>query len=246
MRTHHHQLIAVLALLACGRPPPPEPLLVEMKPEPTLDRSGLTGLAVVPGTRERLWLKNGVGVLDATGKVVMPDPRWYDDLVALDAERVALITINDGFVFELATHRLLNRFCYLPDSAPLGTNQQSNVVGWDPVEQRLYVQPQTFDNGTRVGAAQVGVFAADQATPLEWQVVGEPEMQAGGIAVESRQRIWLGWRSTLYLYDAAAKKVVKAFSLQARNVSALALDGDQLLVLDQGGELSSLPLATLR
>ena len=249
MRTHHHQLIAVLALLGCGRPTQP-PVPVEVKPETQtgLKRDGLTGLAVVPGTHDRLWLKRGEGVLNNDGKVVFADPNPYDDLVALDADRIALIMRNDGYVYQLSTHKLLNRFCYLPDSFPPEDWQQSFVVGWDVAGQRLYVQPQTFNQNGPVGGAQVGVFAADQATPLEWQTLSaaEAEMQAGGIAVESRERIWLGWKSQLYLYDATARAVKKTLALEVNDISALAIDGDTLLVLDSSSALSSVPLVTLR
>jgi hypothetical protein len=239
----------VLLLVACGRPlPAPQP--VEMTPEPESQLQGITGLTVVPGTHQRLWLKDGVGVLGSDGQVVFKDPGAYDDVVALDANRIALIERNDGYVYEVSTHRLLNRFCYLPpqmNQTNPGTSQVSRVVGWGAVEQRLYVQALTFDaNGQRVGGAQLGVFAADEATPLEWQDVGEPDMQAGGIAVESRDRIWLGWGSVLYLYDANAKAVQKRFSVQVSGISALAIDGDALLVLDGAGAVSSVALAGLK
>jgi len=253
-QNEHASFVYLIAavLCACGKPAP-TPTPVEMTPEPTatMRLDGLTGVSVVPGTHQRLWLKNGVGVVDSDGKTVFSDGTSYDDMVALDADRIALITRNDGYVYQLSTHRLLNRFCYLPPDMQqtMPDNwQQSFVVGWDATESRIYVQPQTFDGaGRRVSTAQVGVFAADVATPLEWQEVGEPDMQAGGIAVQSRDRIWLGWHSTLYLYDATAHAVQKRFSLEVGEISALALDGDQLLVLDgQRAALSSVALNTLK
>src|SRR5262245_10299937 len=128
MRTHHHQLVAVVLLcLACGRPTP-QPQPVEVKPEPQapeMSYQGLSGLTVVPGTHERLWLEPRTGVGDGKGKTVFADPTVYNDVVALDDQRIALIMQNDGFVYELATHKLLSRFCYLPDSLPMGTVQTS-------------------------------------------------------------------------------------------------------------------------
>jgi hypothetical protein len=248
MRTSHHQLIAVLLLVACGRPEQPA---TEVRPEPELRYDGLTGLTVVPGSGQRWWLKSGMGVVDSDAKVVFYDPQPYDDLVALDADRIALIRRNDGFVYRVSTHQLLNRFCYLPgevEELVPGGYQESFVVGYDAAEDRIYVQPQTFDErGTRVLGAQVGIFRTDLATPLEWQDVGLPDLQAGGIAVESRERIWLGWGSSLYRYDAKARSLGKPVQLEVGEISALAIEGDRLLVLDGSqGKLASLPLASLK
>ncbi|MBK7863482.1 MAG: hypothetical protein IPJ65_33750 [Archangiaceae bacterium] len=235
-----------MLLTACGVP---APVHVPMQPEegrPALEQ--LLGVTVVPETQQRLWLKQDYGVVDAQGQGVLHDVGFYDDLVSLDAERIAFIRENDGFVFRIADHQLLNRFCYLPGGPALqpDLSQRSYVVGFDRAAQQLYVQPQTFKAGVRTGRALLGVFAVDRADPLEWQVLPDPEMQAGGIAVESRERIWLAWKSTLYLYDANAQRVSKTFSLDVgSDITGLALDGDKLLVLD-AEKLWSVPLAAMR
>ena len=52
------------------------------------------------------------------------------------------------------------------------------------------------------------VHARLEAQPTGVEVL-EPDQR---IDVQARDRIWLGWHSTLYLYDAKARAVQKRFS----------------------------------
>lgn len=179
----------------------------------------------------------------------------FEDLAIIDSKRIALIAQNEGIVVDRATGRLLSRFCYLPGGGPWNDPiefQLSRSLGYDPQEDRLYVQPQTFPGGgTTASSAQLGLFDPNRDQPLEWQDFDQPSFNAGGMAVDTRARTYLGMGRRLYRYDAVAGTFGGWWELAGKveSIDGLALDRQNrtLLVLDAtAGELVELKLNGLQ
>jgi hypothetical protein len=257
-------LVAVFA--ACeGRPDPVPPVPVKPTPadlvvgrtsldEATHHQAGsFTGLAVdASGERLALDATHGIyRVTDGSLRLSFESRTFasrfptgvvplFEDMAVIDANRVVLIAKNDGYVFEVGSEKLLNRFCYLPgdiqDQYP-DAWQLSRSVGYDPADQKIYAQPQTFSSAGTVIRSELGQFSPELSNPLEWQRLGDTAYNAGGMAVASRSVIYLGQGAILNLYDASTQRFVKSWNLAERGIASidgLALDNanHSLLVLD--------------
>jgi hypothetical protein len=150
---------------------------------------------------------------------------------------------------------LRSRFCYLPAGqeppAPgPSVSQRSRSVAFDPDEQRIYVQPQTFSDDGKLLDSKLGVFSEGRSTALEWHPL-EDGRNAGGMAVEARTSVLLGQGAILSRYDAQARAFGMRRDLSEHGIAViegLALDRSKktLLVLDGArGEIVELRLSAL-
>jgi hypothetical protein len=162
------------------------------------------------------------------------------DVAILDENRIALVAQNEGSVVSRQTGELLNRFCYLPGSLQRedpSAWQLSRALAFDPAENRLYVQPQTFTGfGGEVTTSQLGLFDPSISEPLEWQTFSDRSFAAGGMTVVSRQGTYLGMGSRLYRYNAVERRFDKWWDLFSlvTSIEGLAWDrtANTLVVLD--------------
>ncbi len=223
-----------------------------------------SGVSIDSDGQRYIWAPGqGVVQLKRTGaEVVLPisslGERMYnsfEDLVIIDSKRLALIAQNEGIVVERSSGRVLSRFCYLPGGGPLNDPieyQLSRSLGYDPEEDRLYVQPQTFPGGgTTANSSQLGLFDPTKDQPLEWQDFEQSTFNAGGMAIDTRARTYLGMDRRLYLYDAVEGTFGAWWELggKVQSIDGLALDRQKrtLLVLDaRAGELVELKINGLQ
>lgn len=223
-----------------------------------------TGVSIDAEGERYLWVPGqGVVHLERGGpELILPAAMLgsrqrtsFEDLAVLDARRIALIAQDEGIVVDRHSGLELSRFCYLPDDVqwqdPIAW-QLSRALGYDPQEDRLYVQPQTFPGGgTTASTSQVGLFDPKQDEPLEWQDLAQPTFSAGGLAVQTRERTYLGMGTRLYLYDARAGTFGGWWDLfgTVTSIDGLAFDrlNRTLVVLDaQARELVELKLDSLQ
>ena len=251
-------LLGVFA--ACARPPEPAPIpttLGQRAAPSVVSRTTVggeaSGVTVDANGKRFVWVRGaGLHELTANGLVLalsatslgtapLPD---IEDAVIVDANRLAVIAKNEGYVVGLTTGQIYNRFCYLP-GGPLPSPspspgpvrwQLSRSLGYDAKEDRLYVQPQSFTGERTLTDSELGVFDPSLPDPLEWQPLNDPTFAAGGMAVGSRERIFFGMGTRLYQYDATARRYDAWWDLDGvvSSIEGLALDrvSGTLLVLD--------------
>ncbi len=178
-------------------------------------------------------------VLTLSASTLGLNPPDFEDVAIIDSNRVALIARNEGAVVGLSNGQLLNRFCYLPEDVQQqdpSAWQISRALAYDAKENRLYVQPQTFTGFGSLTGSQLGMFDPAISTPLEWQPFGESTFTAGGMAVASRERTYLGVGNRLYVYNATTRGFDDWFELSGlvTSIEGLALDrqAGTILVLD--------------
>lgn len=245
----------LIVFAACGRAPAPDPTAepVAPRPEPVvLSRTALgrdaTGVTIDAAGNRFVWVRGaglhqvkpeGLTLTLAASSLGMIDTPDFEDVALIDANRVALIARNEGFVIGLTNGQQLGRFCYLPEDvqqADPSAWQVSRALAYDAAEDRLYVQPQTFTGFGTLTGSQMGMFDPEFPTPLEWQAFGENNFSAGGMAVSSRQRTYLGMGTRLHQYDANARRFDTWWDLfgTVRGIDGLALDrqAGTLIVLD--------------
>ena len=206
-----------------------------------------SGVTVDANGRRFVWVRGaGLHELTANGLVLslsvtslaIAPPPEIEDVVIVDANRLALIAKNEGYVVGLTTGQAYNRFCYLP-GGPLPNAdrwQLSRSLGYDAKEDRLYVQPQTFSGEATLTDSQLGLFDPSLPDPLEWQTLSDRTFTAGGMAIGSRERVYLGTGTQLYQYNATARRYVAWWDLNGivTSIEGLAIDRVKgtLLVLD--------------
>lgn len=245
------------AMTSCTRAPVPGPDVSQLpvRAEPTvISRTQLglqaSGVTIDADGRRFIWVR-GAGLHEVTadgtrlvldvnrlGAAPMPD---FEDVAIIDANRIALVAKNDGFVFDRTTAVMQNNFCYLPgftQEQDPSAYQLSRSLAYDAQENRLYVQPQTFTGFDQLTGSQIGLFEPTRSEPLEWQTIADNNFIAGGMAIVSRQRTFFGAGTRLFQYDAAAGRFDGWWDLRSliSNIEGLAIDrkNGTLLVLDSG------------
>ncbi len=184
----------------------------------------------------------------------------FTDVVAYGEDRFLITAENDGFLLDLWAGSMRSHFCYFPpvrgdsgdvvvDSAPLLSISQILASSGIPVKQRtesvavnvssgqIFVQPQTLrldlpspDRG--VAGSELFVFAPGGGQPLQVTELRDPAFSAGGM-VAVNDRLLVGFQDGLYELSFGSAEAVRILALDAGVVvTGMALDGDQLLVLD--------------
>ena len=254
-------LVCVALFASCARPqvaePAPLPLAAIALPS-VISRTPLgrdaTGVSIDAQGQRFVWIR-GVGLHQVTSEglvLTLPltllginPPPDFEDVAIIDANRVALIAKNEGFVVGRTTGQQLSRFCYLPPEMQQNDPsawQVSHALAYDAQEDRLYVQPQTFTGYGTLTGSQLGLFDPALPTPLEWQSFGERTFSAGGMAVTSRQHTWLGSGTRLYQYDATARTFANWWDLEGlvSRIEGLAYDRQAGTVVVLDGEAREL------
>jgi hypothetical protein len=212
-----------------------------------------TGVAIEPDTRRRVVLtREGVVYELGTGAILWratlaEDPFGFTDLIALGEGRLALTSVGDGFLVELATGSMAQHFCYEPGwMEPQGENpvQVSFAVARDPIAGRIYAQPRTFQQGGFGEITESFVAAYDEAigSDLAWWSMPDLGFGATGMIVlpgasADAPRLVLASGSTLHRFDVASAALTPASDLAAlgiTDIAGLAFDdvAGTVLVLD--------------
>lgn len=215
------------------------------------DASGVT----IDAQGERFVWVRGVGLHQvkpeglvltlAVASLAMNPAPDFEDVAIIDANRLALIAKNEGFVVGRASGQRLGNFCYLPgdvQQADPSAWQLSRALAYDAREDRLYVQPQTFTGYGTLTGSELGLFDPALPNPLEWQAFGERTFSAGGMAVASRARTFLGAGTRLYQYDATAHAFTNRWDLEGlvASIEGLAFDRQAGTVVVLDGEAREL------
>lgn len=250
MKTLH--AVFAVSLIASGCAGQSEPLVaVERAQQQVLDFDA-TGITVDENGRRLLWAsQRGLVTLAPPHELVMPTVSAFviEDVAAIPGNRVGVIGRGEGRVLDLADGRVVSRFCYVPDSFggfgqptpqnPVPTRSQlSRSIAFGPDEGRIYVQPQTFENGRPIDT-QLGQFEIGNDQPLEWQGMEQLDGIAGGMIVTRQNRVLIGLGVRIYEYDSRTKAWGRSMDLTGRLVSieGLAIDRttNTMLVLDGPG-----------
>lgn len=169
--------LALVLLAACTSFATPADLRVVQEVE--LAGRTLVGVAVAPDTGSLYVLDalEGVFRLDADGLVQVAGPqtleregadlRPFTDLVALGDDQFAVTVRNDGLLLDATEQTTKQHFCYLPGSdlemfdtgmkAQPVVSQLTHAIAWDPVDDVLFAQPQTFLDAS-LESAQIGTY----------------------------------------------------------------------------------------
>lgn len=206
-----------------------------------------TGVTVEPGTGRRLILFNHGVIRDQDGNDVwegaLLNDFGYTDLVAIREGQIALTTLSDGYLLDLASGALTPHFCYEPGwMEPEGQDpvQLSNAVTFDPLGGRIYAQPRTIENGGWGAANASFVAAYDQqgGEDITWWEL-ETAFTANAMTIresaETGPEMLLASGSMIHVFDSVAGELSAALDLSELGVTwieGIAIDGDALLVID--------------
>lgn len=253
--------LAVLASLAAGCTSPPTE-----EPSGRLDlRAAMgerdvqpVGVAVDPtGARYVFDETAGLYQVTATGATMilpmaaMPDPGVelrppFTDLVAVGPERFAITALGDGFLLDVGLRTMQQHFCYVPDELPVEQDQRTDAVTYDPDTRLLHAQPRTFDAEGVLIASQVASYDAVSGVDVAWYDVPR-ELAAGGMAMVPGVGLVVGAGSELLAFaDSGLTPLDDLARFGVASISGLAVDGTQLLVLDDRTDaLVTIDLAAL-
>ncbi|MDQ3038067.1 MAG: hypothetical protein M3Y87_37085 [Myxococcota bacterium] len=210
--------------------------------------SPASGVAVEPVTGRRLLLERDGVVRDLeTGDVlwraVAPqEPFGFTDVVALGDGQLALTSVSNGFLVELASGSMAMHFCYEPGWFEQMQNdpiQVSLSLARDAAGGRLYAQPRTIEEGGRGAVTGSFVAAYDEAggADVAWWQLPDASLVAGGMIVIEQGALLLGIGSTLHRFDTASAEltpVIDLAELGIESIDGLARDEEAgtILVLD--------------
>lgn len=262
--------LVVVAMVGCSAAVTPDtpvitPVRVIEEPAPVAEPSLVvaeipftttelpTGVAVEPGTGRRMLLTREGTVLDlGTGAVlwraVAPqEPFGFTDLVALGEGRLAVTSVSNGFLVELATGSMSMHFCYEPgwfEEMPNDPVQVSQGLARDPLGGLLYAQPRTIENGGfgAVTGSFVAAYDEEGGADLAWWQLPDPSFVATGmIALPSESRavpdLLLAVGTELHRFDPETAELRRALDLSELgigDIAGLALDeaAGTVLVVD--------------
>ena len=261
-----------LALAACGgssggRTPAPTLPVEVINLEAALGSSNIdpVGVTVSPTTGEVFLLDANLGLYSVTESgifrlvagaatlYVAAPISGYTDVASLGGGKFALTAMNDGYLLDLATNSIQQHFCYVPGFLFSPTNipdQLTLSVAFDPITERILVQPLTLDAGTLNSInSEVGTFPLSGGVGRDWHPLLDPEFLAGAIAVDSTGMLWLGRGAELYRYDLTTDTMTfdqRLDGYPVTEIAGLAFDRDRLLVVDAPSRsLLRIPLAQL-
>ncbi|MFT3711656.1 MAG: hypothetical protein QM817_28800 [Archangium sp.] len=225
-------LLGVLILASACQPE------VRVVKKQTLD-SETTGISIDESGRRLIWQAAGLQELLPSGgesMILLRDQlpmalRTVEDAVAVSGGRLAFVMRDEGYIVDLNTGGRVSRFCYVPEWDPQQQpvtrpviSQLSKSLAWSEDEGRLYVQPQTFEDGVLTGA-QLGEFEPGFPQPREWHEL-QTNFLAGGMAAVGDQKVYLGVNQTLHLYDGKQNATVRSWDLSpwVDDITGLAFD----------------------
>jgi hypothetical protein len=182
------------------------------------------------------------------------------DVVAYGEDRFLITAENDGFLLDLWAGSMRSHFCYFPERGgevagvepPSISVSQVLASSGIPVKQRtesvtvnlnsgqIFAQPQTFrldvlSSESSLAGSELFVFAPAGGQPMQVTELSDPGFVAGGMAA-IRDRLVVGFRDGLYELSFGGEVAAPILTLDAGVVvTGMALDGEQLLLLDGPG-----------
>ncbi|MEQ9502214.1 MAG: hypothetical protein RIT81_35415 [Deltaproteobacteria bacterium] len=177
---------------------------------------------------------------------LIADDAWpqsdITDVAALGGGKFALTALNDGFLYDTNTDTFSRYFCYVPgfiedEFAPTPIVQLTRSVTYDAQRNKLFAQPQTFQNSADAAPeiSQVGQFDIEGGEGYGWIDLDDPAFSAGGIAIDGEGRMLLGEGDRLYRLDLETERFDRVTDLSGHGIGAiggLAVDGDHALIVD--------------
>ncbi len=263
--SRHFGLLAFAALvLAACTDPAPAPVARHIDLHAAVGRADLQPIGVAvdtTGTRFFFDEAHGLYRLGADDRATlilpladMPDPGMvvrppYTDLVAVGTNRFAITAIGDGYLLDVAARTMQQYFCYLPDGLPPDYDQRTDAITYDPVGDRIYAQPRTFDGAGELMASQLASYLPATGVDLDWQdlpldtvaggLVKLPDTAGVVLGIGARLQQWEG-RGLVDLADLSAHGItdITGLALDAKAGTLLVVDGPSDAILE-------LPLADL-
>jgi hypothetical protein len=259
---------SLVLFAACGSETPPEEPLARIDLRAATGRSDVAPVGVTidatTGTRYLFDETDGLYRINADRSVTMVMPMAdlpvsafpvrppYTDIVALGPDRFALTAIGDGFMLDLTAQTLELYFCYVPGDLPEVLDQRTDALTYDPVADRLYAQPRTFDAGGNLQWAQVASFERDTGVDLFWYDVPDDVVTTGMTIIPGRAgELLLGQDDQLSRFDITTSQLTELDDLSRfgiDSIQGLAIDpvARTLLVVDnQTDEVVEIELARL-
>jgi hypothetical protein len=138
--------------------------------------------------------------MDQLPAPIVPIQPPFTDIVAISPDVFALTAIGDGFLLDTTAMTMTQHFCYVPDGTPPELTQRTDAIGYDPVLDRIYAEPRTFDPAGNLLSSQLAGYLRDTGGLDLWKVI-ETETAAGGMAVIPGIGLVLGQGSRLTHYD---------------------------------------------
>lgn len=231
--------------------PPSEPLArVDLRPAFAADNVDAIGVALASdGTRFVFEETRGLFRLDAGGAVevvpmsAMPDPGPeaplllpVTDIVALAPNQFALTAIGDGYILDTSAMTLTQHFCYVPTGTPANLTQRTDAIAYDAVKQRLFAQPNTYNELGEFQYAQFAAYKRDTGDAIRWYNVAFTEPVTAMFARE--EALVYGQGSHISRYDLLEEKPYVLEDLArygVQSIDGMAIDeaAGALIVVDK-------------
>lgn len=208
------------------------------------------GVAVAPdGARfvfdeaRGLFRLDGDQAVEVVAMSSMPDPGPdaplllpITDLVAIAPDQFALTAIGDGYVLDTQAMTLAQRFCYVPEGTPANLMQRTDAIAYDATTQRLFAQPNTYDQNGAFLFAQVAAYEGPTGESLRWYDFTGSSPATGMVAYDGALLVGQGAR--LARFDVDSGELVELDDLArfgVRSIDGLALDAaaGTLVVVDR-------------
>ena len=262
------QLLALSVCAACGGQGDEgsEPTPVELRPALAVDHADVVGVTV-SSTGERYVLDATTGLyrldggvaerlaasemLAAASDVQVTSP--FTDLALMNDGRFLLTARDDGFIYDPATGRVTQHFCYLPPPDPGGgepdpggevpdptvfaASQMTHSLAYAPQFGRILAQPQSYDSTAQDAppvAAHVALFSVETGEDLEWLQLPDASFRAGGLALDPDDRLLLGSGSTVYAFVEPMAPLEPVLEIDGIDIQGMTVDATtgSLLIVD--------------
>ncbi|MEZ4318691.1 MAG: hypothetical protein R3F61_14350 [Myxococcota bacterium] len=195
------------------------------------------GALVFSTATEGLWRLDGS---DAE-QLLAPEDFWnaglsdaLTDVAVLGDGRIAMTVPGVGLVFDPADGSVVQHFCYEPGWGDWEIQrQETHSLAYDATTDRLLSQPQTLtdDSPERTDVAE---FDRQTGEPLSWYTLDDRRFLASALTVTDAGVV-LAKGASLYDYtlgDRTTEKRADLRGLGIHDIEGLAVQGDDLLVLD--------------
>ncbi len=244
------------------------PIPLELRPALSLDDADVVGVTVTSSGQRYVLdaamgiyrLQNGVGerlvaseMLAAASDVQVTSP--FTDLAIMNDGRFLLTARDDGFIYDPATGRVSQHFCYLPDPddgepdpgqeqpdpTVFAATQMTHSLAYAPQHGRILAQPQSYDSVELDGppvAAHVALFAVATGADLEWLQLVDPSFRAGGMVLDPDDRLLLGSGGTVYAFVEPMAPLEPVVEIDGIDIQGMAFDATtgSLLLVDGFGD----------
>ena len=265
------QVAALCLCAACGGEDeqPSEPMPLELRAALAVADADVVGVTVA-SSGQRYVLDATMGLFrleDRTGErlaasemmaaasdVQVTSP--FTDLAVMNDGRFLLTARDDGFIYDPATGRVTQHFCYLPpdpggeepDPGQEGPGptvfaamQMTHSLTYAPQHGRILAQPQSYDTvepGTPAVAAHVALFSVATGEDLEWLELVDPSFRAGGMVLDPDDRLLLGSGGTVYEFVGPMTPLEPVVEIDGIDIQGMAFDATTgtLLIVDGVGD----------